>query len=462
MTPRGVLAFCREKEVKAIDLRFTDLFGTWQHVTIPVSRLSEASFEHGFAIDTSTHAGSTSLDRLVIPQASTAFLDPFSSIPTLILIGNLQDPITRDEDLFDARMIAERSISFLQGTGIADQARFASTCEFYLFNDVQIALAQYRSSVCLDSDVTRSSVHREESNGPLGSSDSNIVARSISSVDSSFDLRNSIMDLLMDAGLPVFQHFQIDRRGSQAAIEIGARELVAAADAVMTTKYFVRSNAARHERIATFMPKPIEGSRGSGLPLQFSLWRGEEPLFGGQAYGGLSDIAMLSIGGILHHAGALTAICNPSTNSYRRLHYSVEPPFLTGYSQQSRQSTCGIPSSSGDPRAKCIEIRTPDASVNPYLAFAAILMAAIDGIQNKIEPGQPISFDSDPPSSMPRLPRSLWDALDCLEQDSNFLTRGDVFSQEMLGQWLSHKRDVERKAVESFSTPAEYERYFDC
>jgi glutamine synthetase len=197
------------------------------------------------------------------------------------------------------------------------------------------------------------------------------------------------------------------------------------------------------------------------MPISFSLWKGEDALFGGQGYGGLSEIAMLSIGGILHHAPALAAICNPTTNSFRRLHFSVDHPFHQGYAQQTHRAACSIPSTGSDPRSKCIEIRTPDASANPYLAFAAILMAAIDGIQNKIAPGSPMSSaeQRNPANS---LPRSLWDSLDCLEQDCSFLMRGDVFSQEMLERWLGHKRKTERQAIESHPTPAEFSYYFDC
>ncbi len=461
MTPRGVLAFCREKEVKAIDLRYTDLFGNWHHVTVPVSRLSEGSFEQGFAVDISGHPAASGCDRLVIPQASSAFLDPFASIPTLILIGSLQDPITREDDPFDSRIIAERSLNFLQGTGIADRARIAATCEFYLFNDVQVALTPSNSSIRLSSET---GFTKRECNTTIRSGFHEPHQSDLSTppIDSSFDFRNTVMELLTDADIPVGKHFQIGHSGGQAAIEIDTDDLVSTADSVMSTKFMVRNAAKRHGCLATFLPKPIENLRGSGMPLNFSLWKGEEALFGGQGYGGLSEIAILSIGGILHHAPALSAICNPTTNSFRRLRYSDDNPFHLGYAQQTRLAACCIPTTSNDPRAKCIEIRTPDASSNPYLAFAAILMAAIDGIQNKIEPGTPMPAVGEKRNPSRQLPISLWDALDCLEQDCSFLMRGEVFSQEMLDSWLRYKRDVERPAVESYPTPAEYQRYFNC
>lgn len=458
MTPRGVLAFCREKEVKAIDLRFTDLVGTWHHVTVPVSRLSEASFEHGFAVDTANFFATSSGDRLVIPQATSAFLDPFASVPTLILFGSLQDPITREEDPFDSRIVAERSINFLQGTGIADRARIATTCEFYLFNDVQIALSAWESAISVSPE--KMSNHRMTQSGSL-SSDSGSTLGS-PRIDSSFDFRNAVMELLTDAEIPVSQHYPIGLIGGQAALEIEARDLVAASDSMIAAKFIVRSAAKRNGRLATFLPKPIESLRGSGMPLRFSLWRGEEPLFGGQGFGGLSELAMLAMGGILQHAPALAAFCNPTTNSYRRLHHSIEQTYCVGYSQEFQRTACRIPFSSSDPKAKCIEFRLPDGSANPYLAFSAILMAAIDGIQNKIQPGAPVSSEADLCALKKPLPSSLWDALDCLEHDWDFLLRGDVFSQEMLDRWLHYKRKIERPTVESHPTPAEYQQYFDC
>ena len=461
MTPRGVLAFCREKEVKAIDLRFANLFGTWQHVTVPVSRLSEASFEQGFAIEASNNGGAL-CDRLIVPQASSAFLDPFASIPTLVLIGSIQDPITREDDLYDSRIIAERSINFLQGTGIADQARISATCEFYLFNDVQISMTPWSSAVRIHPNAVSPKSEFPAAISQPGLNENDSKHRGPFPIDSSFDFRNSVMELLIDADISVAQHFQMDHATGQAGLVLDNSNLVAAADSLMFTKYMIRSAAKQNGKLATFLPKPIENLRGSGMPLDFSLWRGDEPLFGGQAAGGLSELAMLSIGGILHHASALAAICNPTTNSFRRLMHSIEPAFYLGYSHQSRRAACRIPSYSSDPRTKCIEFCTPDASANPYLAFAAILMAAIDGIQNKIDPGSPMTNEAGRVPATHTLPRSLWEALDCLEQDSDFLLRGGVFSQDMLVHWLDYKRNIERAEVESYPTPAEFQRYFDC
>ena len=458
MTPRGVLAFCREKEVRAIDVRFTDVLGRWQHLTIPVSRLSEASFEQGFPLNTAMISASSAIDLLVIPHAESAFLDPFATTPTLILIGTLQNPITREDDSLDSRVLAQRAINFLQGTGIADRVQIASKCEFYLFNDVQVAMAPWSSSIRIlphaaDYSPNASSAlqreFRENSPADIASNPA----------DSSLDFRNAVMELLTEADTPVGEHFPIGASG-QAAMAIDSSDLVVAADAIMKTKFMARGAAERQGRLATFLPMPLAHHRGSGMPLQFSLWKGDEPLYGGQGYGGLSEVALLSIGGILHHAPALSALCNPTTNSFRRLHHSEGQPYFLGYSQQSQRTVCGIPMFTGDPRSKCIEVRTSDASCNPYLALAAILMAAIDGIQNKIEPGAPMAQADDRRSS-PLLPRSLWDAIDCLEQDSEFLLRGDVFSQEMLDRWTGYKRAIERPAVESSPTLAEYLRYLD-
>jgi glutamine synthetase len=282
------------------------------------------------------------------------------------------------------------------------------------------------------------------------------------SIDSSFDFRNAVMELLVEGDFPVSKHrAQISGLGMQAAIDLDKSDLVSTADCVLTTKYLIRRLARRHGYSATFLPKPIAQARGSGMPVQLSLWRGDEPIFAGQGYGGLSDTALYTIGGILHHAASLTALCNPLTNSYRRLQHTSQHPFYLGYAQQSRQSMCNIPAANNDPRAKCIEILTPDLGSNPYLTFAAILMAAIDGIQNKLEAGPPLGVDAKS-SAAKDLPKSLWDALNCLEQDTEFLVRGDVFSPEMLARWIEYKREIERPALESYPTPAEYDRYFDC
>lgn len=475
MTPRGVLAFCREKEVKAIDIRFTDLLGTWHHITIPVNQLNESSFDQGFGIDATNLRCSEGGDRLVIPQTTSAFLDPFATIPTLILLGSLQTPVTRDDDALDPRVIAERALNYLQGTGLATRAVFGPECEFFLFRDARYSLSPWTSSISLVSDEAPWSSSSSERRSP------NLVIRSgegyspCPPIDQSFDLRNEIMESLIDADIAVSMHHHGLASCGQCEIDIVARDIVPAADALMTLKYIVRNVARKHGQLATFMPKPIESDRGSAMHTHFSLWRGEEPLFAGQAYGGLSEMALLAIGGILRHAPALSAICNPSTNSYKRLHHPAFQPLLLSYCQHSKGVLCRIPSYSNNPKTKRVEIRSPDPSANPYLAFSAILMAAIDGIQNKIHPGNPYDAKSVQSSgsrsdngfgshSAKRnvLPRSLWHALECLEQDHEFLMRGDVFTREMLETWSAHKWQVERLATESHPTPAEFQQYFDC
>ncbi len=438
----------------------------------PVNRSDVRS---GFGIDATNLRCTEGGDRLVIPQTTSAFLDPFATIPTLVLIGSLQTPITRDDDSLDPRVIAERAMNYLQGTGLATRAVFGPECEFFLFRDARYTLSPWSSSISLLSDESPWAASSPNSRS------ANYVIRNgegyspCPPFDQSFDLRNEIMESLADADIEISMHHHGLASSGQCEIDIASRDLVPAADALMTLKYIVRSVARKHGQLATFMPKPIESDRGSAMHTHFSLWRGDEPLFAGQSYGGLSEMALLAIGGILRHAPALTAICNPSTNSYKRLHHPEFQPLLLSYCQHSKGVLCRIPSYSNNPKTKRVEIRSPDPSANPYLAFSAILMAAIDGIQNKIHPGAPLDAKSNASvtesssneygsaaNKKPALPRSLWHALDCLEQDHEFLTRGDVFTREMLETWTNHKRKVERLATETYPTPAEFQQYFDC
>ncbi len=428
MSNRAVLAFCREKEVKAVELRFTDPLGVWRSMTIPVERLTEASFEHGFGLRIASFPGSSPTDRLLIPRADSAFLDPFATISTLILLGSLQDPITRDDDPLESRAVLERAVGYLAGTGIADRAVISIGCEFFVFDDLH--------------------VHRDDDSAAL-----NIQA---AGHHDCFELRNAVLEHLREAEVPVEQHRGIEGTNKQS-FDLEPTNLLAAADALMLFKHVVRRAVARHNKVASFLPQPNRTVTGASLSLKLSLWRGDEPLFGGQAFGGLSEIAMRAMAGILQHTPALTALCNPTTNSFRRLFQRGEP-WLLGYSQTHPRSVCRIAASDNHPKLKGITYCLPDPKCNPYLAFSALLMAAVDGIQNKLEPGRPDTIWSGNDSTN-KLPRSLWDALDALDADIGFLTRGDVFGKAMLDQWLEYKRNVERAAVEADPTPAEFLQY---
>ncbi len=431
MSYRAVLAFCREKEVKAVDLRYTEPLGRLRSLTIPVDRLTEATVEQGFGVSVAPFPGSAPVDRLLIPHPESAFLNPFSNIPTLILIGTLQDPITRDDDIFEPRCIAERALSYLLGTGVADQATFATSCEFFIFDDLQY--------------------HRHADSSGWSS-------LSQTTHDDHFELRNAILEHLNEAEVSINQHRSVDKTSKQA-IDLDALSLPAAADAMLLFKDIVRRSASQHKKVACFMPQPCRTGNGASARCSFSLWRGEESLFGGQAFGGLSDLAMRALGGILHHAPALMAFCNPTVNSYKRLYNTSSRAWMNGYTQSRENVVCRVSSLNNHPKSKSITCCLPDPNINPYIAYSAILMAAVDGIQNKLSPGLADAAIRDAGGSAIELPRSLWEAIDALESDTDFLTRGDVFNQKMVEKWIEYKRDVERPAVESDPTPADFEHY---
>ncbi len=453
MTPRGVLAFCREKEVRVVDLRFTDVFGQWHHITIPVRQLTEATFENGCRIDACQTASNGSGHRLAIPQPTTAFLDTSAVTTTLVMICTIQDALTREEDLLDPRVIAQRAVDFLGSTGIADEVRIAPQCEFYWFQSARFAVADTHASYSIV-EVGASGDASTISDPSLRRTDDDVS-------DIGFQARNQITESLEDIGFPIATHHQANSTGSKCRIDFVATNLVRAADAVMSLKHVARRVAQNQHRSVTFMPKPIASDVGASLNVPLSFWKNDEPVFGGQGYGGLSEIAIMAIGGILHHRKALAAICNSTTNSYRRLNAADGALFQAGYSSSLQLAACRIPSHATNPKSKRIEVGFADSSANPYLAFAAIVMAAIDGIQNKLDPGKPLEKLVAGRLDEGHFPYSLWESLDHLKQDQAFLLEGDVFSAEMLSRWIDHKENVERKAIESKATPSEYLQYFN-
>jgi glutamine synthetase len=385
------------------------------------------------------------------------------------MICTIQDAVTREDDLLDSRVIAQRAIDFLASTGIADEARCAPQCEFYWFQSAQFSITDSQSSYEI-LDVGKA---HEQSSPP-----NNFDRPDHDQTDIGFQARNQITEVLEDIGFPIAMHHQTNVMGSKCRIDFATTNLIRAADAMMSLKHVARRVAANQHRSVTFMPKPLASDPGSSLVLPFSLWKNDEPVFGGQGYGGLSDMAIMAIGGILHHRKALAAICNPTTNSYRRLNGTKGPLFQSGYSSSMQQAACRVPSHSTDPKSKRIEIAFADPSTNPYLAFAVVLMAAIDGIQNKIDPGKPLEkvLASKPDNSKPEtgkqdsshraeerdFPKSLWESLDQLKHDQAFLLEGDVFSSSMLNRWITYKQQSERLALETHATPSEYHHYFNC
>ncbi len=469
MNAKEVLTYCREKGVQAVDLRFVDLPGTWHHTTIPVSELSEDVFENGLGFDGSSIRGWKSInesDMLIVPQPDTVFLDPFTEMQTLCIICNIQDPITGEDYSRDPRHVASKAVSYLNASSIADTAYFGPEAEFFILDDVRYDQNAHEGYYHIDSVEGEWNRGREEFPN-LG----NKVRHKegyfpVPPTDHLMDLRNEMMQTLIDCGIPVeCQHHEVGTAG-QSEIDLRFDSLVRMADQLMTYKYVIKNVARKHDKTVTFMPKPVFSDNGSGMHVHLSLWKEEQPLFAGSGYAGLSDMALHAIGGILRHAPSVLAFTNPTTNSYKRLVPGYEAPVNLAYSQRNRSACCRIPMYSQNPRAKRIEFRCPDPSCNPYLAFSAILMAAIDGIQNKIDPGSSLDQDIyklEPHEleSVPRTPATLDHALEALSADHEFLVRGDVFTEDLIETWISYKRENEVDALRLRPHPYEFCLYFD-
>lgn len=453
-TPHEVLSWCRQSDVKAVELRFTDLLGRQTGFTIPVDKLTIDVFEDGLGVDGSRLRGGQSVkesDLIATPEARSAFIDPFCAVPTAVLLCNLQAPLTREDYPRDPRNIARKAVDYLQASGVADACLFSPECEFYLFAGAGGAGASAPTDL-------------ETLEGRMAGVE---TAPSLPPVNSAAQLGTEMMLELMHCGLDVERREQTAASGRHA-IQLKGAPLLEMADALATVKYVVKQVAARRGVQATFMPKPLANDRGAGLHTQLSLWRQGKPLFAGSGYAGLSDVGLWAIGGLLRHAPALAAICNPTTNSYRRLASGGDATIELGYSARNRAAACRIPMLSQNPEAKCIDFRTPDASCNPYLAFAAILMAMLDGVQNKFSPGEPLeseTADAEGGESrclQRRMPLSLDGALSALAQDHEFLLRGDVFTQEVIDAWIECKQREEIAALRCRPHPHEFTLYFDA
>jgi glutamine synthetase len=470
MTPREVLAFCREKEVTAVDLRFCDLLGTWQHFTIPVARLDEGVFEDGLGFDGSSIRGWQGIhesDMLVIPQPDTAFLDPFTAAPTLAVICNIQDPVTGEPYSRDPRHIAIKASNYLRHTGIADVAYFGPEAEFFVFDSARFDQNAHEGYYHLGSREGEWNRGREESPNLSYKLRHKEGYFPCPPADQLMDLRGEMVQAMQGCGLEVEAHHHEVASAGQCEIDLKFQPLLKMADWLLTYKHCVRNVARRHNMAATFMPKPLFGDNGSGMHVHFSFWKKDDPLFAGNSYAGLSEMGLYAVGGILRHAPALLALTSPTTNSYKRLVPGYEAPVNLVYSQRNRSAACRIPMYSQSPKAKRIEFRCPDPTCNPYLAFAAIAMAAIDGIQVKLSPGQPVDKDVYhlPPEELaeiPTTPGSLDEALTALENDSDFLLKGDVFTPDVLQTWIDHKRRHEVDAIRLRPHPYEFCLYYDA
>ncbi len=470
MTPKEVVAFAKEKGAKMVDVKFTDFIGIWQHFTVPVSELSEDLFEDGLGFDGSSIRGWKPIhasDMLVVPDPATAIMDPFNEVPTLSLICNIIDPITKEGYSRDPRAIAAKAEVYLKSTGIGDTAFIGPEAEFFIFDDIRFGEGPDNSFYSIDSVEGIWNTGREECPN-LGYKPRHKEGYfPVPPTDSFQDLRTEMCLVMEQVGIAIeCQHHEVATAG-QAEIDMRFAPLLKMADQLMWFKYVIKNVARRWGKTVTFMPKPVFGDNGTGMHTHISLWKDGKPLFAGDGYGGMSELAMHFIGGILKHAKALNAFCNPTTNSYKRLVPGFEAPINLAYSGRNRSASLRIPMYSASPKAKRIEARFPDPSCNGYMAFAALLMAGLDGIQNKIDPGDPLDKDiyglsPEELKDIPSAAGSLEEALDALEADHEFLLKGDVFTQDVIDVWIGYKRKNEVSEVRLRPTPHEFFLYYDC
>jgi len=468
MSPKEVLEFAKKNKARQFDLRFTDLPGLQQHVSYPISELDEDSFEEGFGIDGSSIRGWAAInesDMLLIPDPKTAFIDPFYSTPTLAMTAGVIDPITKQHYDRDPRWIAQKAEMYLQNSGIADTAYFGAEAEFFIFDNIRFDQNANSGFYFVDAEEGRWNSGREENN--LGYRPRYKEGYfPVPPTDHYQDLRAAMVQTMIDVGLNIECHHHEVATAGQCEIDQRFDMLVKSADNMMTYKYVIRNVAQKQGKTVTFMPKPLFGDNGSGMHTHQSLWKGGQPLFAGDCYAGLSQLALWYTGGLLKHARALSAIIAPTTNSYKRLVPGYEAPVNLAYSRRNRSAAVRIPMYSASPKAKRLEFRPPDPSANPYLAFAAMLMAGIDGIVNKLNPGEPLDkdiYDLSPEEAknVPSMPASLEEALECLEDDHGFLLKGDVFSEELLETYIGYKRKNEADAVRLRPHPYEFALYYD-
>jgi glutamine synthetase len=470
MKPADVMALIKEKKVQAVDVRFVDLPGLWQHFTLSTKEFSADAFAEGLGFDGSSIRGFQEIqesDMLLMPDPATAFLDPFTAATTLVLICNVKDPVTGEMYSRDPRQIAIKAEAYLKSSGIADTAYFGPEAEFYIFDDVRFAQSYNHGYYYIDSVEGFWNSGREE-NPNLGYKTRYKEGYfPVPPMDHLQDIRTEMMLTLEQVDVQVeVQHHEVGTAG-QAEIDMRFDSLLKMGDNLLKYKYVIKQVGRRHNKTVTFMPKPIFQDNGSGMHVHQSLWKGNKNLFFEKGkYADLSQMALHYIGGILKHAPALLAFCAPTTNSYRRLVPGYEAPINLIYSQRNRSAAVRIPLYSRSEKSKRIEVRFPDPGANGYLAFSAMLMAGLDGIQHKITPPGPLDkdlYDLSPAdlAKVAKTPGSLDEVLDALEEDHAFLLKGNVFTKDVIDMWISYKRLKEVDAIRLRPHPWEFALYFD-
>ena len=469
MTPQEVLKLAQEKGVEQVDLRFLDFPGLWQHFTVPLKELTLTSFVDGFGFDGSSLRGWQAInesDMVVVPVPSTAMIDPFYQYTTLAMICDIKDPITKEEYSRDPRSVARKAAAYVKATGIADTAYFGPELEFFIFD-----------RVCYDQTINAAHYEVDSSEGVWrrGRRDPDNLGNQLRAKEGYFptppadqfhNLRSEMTTVLLECGIDVETHHHEVATGGQAEIDMRFGQLVEMGDKVMLYKYILKNVAARHGKVVTFMPKPLFGDNGSGMHTHVSLWKGDTPLFHGDKYAELSQMGLWAIGGLMKHAASVLAFTNPTTSSYKRLVPGYEAPVNIIYSSRNRSAFIRIPMYQHNPGTKRIEFRCPDPSCNAYLAFSAILMAALDGIQNKIDPGPPTDrnlydLTDAEKAEIKHTPGSLEEALRALDLDHDYLLKGDVFTDDVIRYWIKYKMDNEVDALRARPHPYEFCLYFD-
>ncbi len=469
-TVAEVLSLVKDSGIEIVDLRFCDLPGLMQHFSVPAHALSEESFDEGFGFDGSSIRGFQEIqesDMLLVPDPATAVVDPFRQHRTLNLNCFVRDPVTGESYSRDPRYVALKAEQYLASTGIAEKAYFGPEAEFFIFDDARFSQDQRSAFYQVDSVEGIWNSARDEQPNLAYKPRYKEGYFPVPPMDHFQDLRSQMILVMEQLGIEIeVQHHEVGT-GGQAEIDMRFDTLLRMADKLMLYKYVVKSVAHASGRTATFMPKPLFQDNGSGMHTHQSLWSGGEPLFYSETgYAGLSDIGRWYVGGLLKHAGAILAFAAPTTNSYKRLVPGYEAPVNLVYSQRNRSAACRVPLYSKSPKAKRIEFRCPDPACNPYIAFSAMLMAGLDGVQNRIEPPDPVDrdlYDLSPEelANVPQVPVSLEAALCALEEDQEFLRSGDVFTDDLIDTWISYKRLHEIDEVRLRPHPWEFMLYYD-
>ena len=470
MTPRDVLKFAKENNAEMVDYRFIDLPGIWHHFTTPISEMTEDIFEEGLGFDGSSIRGFQTIDKsdmILIPDPSTMVMDPFMEVPTLVLTCNVKDPVTLEMYTRDPRYVAQKAESYLQASGLADVAYFGPEAEFYIFDDVRFDQNNHSAFYQVDSSEGMWNSARDEEPNLGYKIPYKRGYFPVPPSDSLHDLRTRMVQVLEQVGVTVELHHHEVGTAGQSEIDLRYDTLLSMADKQILYKYVIKNVALQAGKTVTFMPKPVFMDNGSGMHVHMSLWKdGNNQFFEAGTYADLSDMARHYIGGLLKHTASVLAFAAPTTSSYRRLVPGYEAPINLIYSQRNRSACVRIPAYSKSEKAKRIEYRSPDPSCNPYLAFSAMLMAGLDGIENRIEPPEPIDLDlydlePEQASEVKNTPGDLAEALDALEEDHEFLLRGDVFTEDVIQTWIDFKRENEIDAIRLRPHPWEFALYYD-